>query len=218
MPKRKIIIPALVVIFIVAVGYWFFTKNQNTSKIPSVSDAPIAVTEEKTTINNNIDNQKIMIATLHTNMGDIAIEFNPDNAPNTVANFIKLAKEGFYNGTKFHRVIKGFMNQGGDPLTKDDSKKNLWGTGGPGYKFDDEIGPSNSNEAGTIAMANSGPNTAGSQFFINAVPNPNLDANYTVFGRVVSGMDVVVAINNTPTDSSDRPINPVVLESVTVNF
>lgn len=133
-----------------------------------------------------------------------------------MANFIKLAQSGFYDSTKFHRVIKGFMDQGGDPLTKDDSKKALWGTGGPGYKFSDEIGTSNSNRAGSVAMANSGPNTAGSQFFINAVDNPSLNSGYTVFGTVTSGMDVVVAINNTPVDSADRPLTPVVLKSVTL--
>lgn len=161
-------------------------------------------------------NQKIMTATLHTNMGDITIEFFPNQAPNTVANFIKLAQAGFYDGTKFHRVIKGFMDQGGDPLTKDDSQMARWGTGGPGYQFNDEVSSTNSNAAGTIAMANSGPNTQGSQFFINAVDNHSLDSGYTVFGKVTSGMSVVTAINNTPTDSSDRPLTPVVLKSVTL--
>lgn len=157
-----------------------------------------------------------MHATLHTTKGDITIEFFPQNAPNTVANFIKLAESGFYSGVKFHRVIRDFMNQAGDPLTKDDSKKALWGTGGPGYKFNDEISANNSNVAGAIAMANSGPNTQGSQFFINARDNHNLDSGYTVFGRVTSGMDVVLAINTTPTDSSDRPLTPVVINSVTL--
>ncbi len=155
-------------------------------------------------------------ATLHTSMGDITIEFFPQQAPNTVANFIKLASANFYDGTKFHRVIKGFMDQGGDPLTKDDSKKAQWGTGGPGYQFNDEISATNSNAAGTIAMANSGPNTQGSQFFINAVNNPSLNKGYTVFGKVIAGMDVVTKINNTPTDSSDRPLTPVVVTSVTL--
>lgn len=150
-------------------------------------------------------------------MGDITIEFYPQQAPNTVANFIKLAQSGFYDGTKFHRVIKGFMDQGGDPLTKDDSQMARWGTGGPGYQFNDEITATNSNTAGTIAMANSGPNTQGSQFFINAVDNHSLDSGYTVFGKVTSGMDVVTAINTTPTDSNDRPLTPVVLKSVTLS-
>ena len=158
-----------------------------------------------------------MNATLHTSMGDITIEFFPNQAPNTVANFIKLASAGFYDGTKFHRVIQGFMDQGGDPLTKDDSKMAQWGTGGPGYQFNDEITPTNSNVAGSIAMANSGPNTQGSQFFINAVDNHSLDSAYTVFGKVTAGMSVVTAINNVPVDSADRPLTPVVLKSVTLN-
>jgi peptidylprolyl isomerase len=161
----------------------------------------------------NTNQQKIMQATLHTTKGDITIEFS-DATPNTVANFIKLAQAGFYNGTKFHRVIKGFMIQGGDPLTKDDSMMARWGTGGPGYQFADEIGASNQNNIGTIAMANSGPNTNGSQFFINVAGNNFLDTKHTVFGKVVAGMDVVTAIENTPTVPGDRPQTAMVITSV----
>lgn len=154
-------------------------------------------------------------AVLHTNLGDITFTFLPDQAPNTVANFIKLAQAGFYDATKFHRVIKGFMDQGGDPLTKDDSMMARWGTGGPGYKFNDENAAGH-NGVGVVAMANSGPNTNGSQFFINAADNAFLDGKYSVFAKVTSGLDVAIAINNTPTDSSDRPLKPVVLESITL--
>lgn len=157
-----------------------------------------------------------MKAILHTNKGDITIEFDSKNAPNTVANFIKLAKEGFYNDTKFHRVIKDFMNQGGDPLSKDDSQSFLWGTGGPGYSFKDELGPDNHNDLGTVAMANSGPNTNGSQFFINTAANNFLDGKHTVFGHVVSGLDVVMLINTSPTDASDRPVSPIIIKSITL--
>ena len=158
-----------------------------------------------------------MSATLQTSMGNITIEFLPNQAPNTVANFIKLAQSGFYDGTKFHRVIKGFMDQGGDPLSKDDSMMARWGTGGPGYQFNDEISVDNENTAGAVAMANSGPNTQGSQFFINAVDNRgNLANSYTVFARVTSGMDVVTAINNVATGPNDRPLTPVVLQKVTL--
>jgi peptidylprolyl isomerase len=224
MQTSKIVIPAILAVLICGGGYWFFTRN--TSTVPAVTDNKVQTTQTETPttvapvnnqqVTNSVDNKKIMSATLHTSMGDITIDFRQTGTPNTVANFIKLAKEGFYDGTKFHRVIKGFMDQGGDPFTKDDSKKAEWGRGGPGYMFNDEIGAGNSNDAGTIAMANSGPNTAGSQFFINAVPNHNLDSGYTVFGKVTAGMDVVTAINNTPTDSSDRPLTPVVLKSVTL--
>lgn len=162
------------------------------------------------------DTTKKMHATLTTNKGVITLELLSEQAPNTVANFKKLAESGFYNGTKFHRVIKDFMNQGGDPLSKDDSQKARWGTGGPGYSFADEITPANKNVTGTIAMANAGPNTNGSQFFINAHDNNFLDTKHTVFGRVTGGMDVVLAINNTPVDANDRPIEPVILESVTI--
>lgn len=157
-----------------------------------------------------------MKATLHTTKGDIVIEFADAVAPNTVANFTKLAKNGFYDGTKFHRVIKGFMIQGGDPLSKDDSMMARWGTGGPGYQFADEISPGNSNAAGTIAMANAGPNTNGSQFFINVADNAFLNAKHTVFGTVVAGMDVVKAIEATPTGQSDRPLEPMVIISITL--
>jgi cyclophilin family peptidyl-prolyl cis-trans isomerase len=155
-----------------------------------------------------------MQGTIKTNKGDIVIEFFENETPNTVNNFVKLAKSGFYDGVKFHRVINNFMIQGGDPLTKDDSKKRMWGTGGPGYKFEDEIGPENSNEMGTISMANAGRNTNGSQFFINLVDNHFLNSKHTVFGRVVKGTDVVVAIGAVPTNSSDQPADPVVIESV----
>lgn len=158
-----------------------------------------------------------MKAIFHTSLGDITVEFFNDQAPKTVENFVKLASEKFYDGTKFHRVIKGFMDQGGDPLTKDDSMQARWGTGGPGYTIADEFGTAYTNMAGTIAMANTGaPNSSGSQFFFNAVDNHFLDGKYSVFGKVTSGMDIVTAINNVQTDANDRPLTPVVLKSVTI--
>lgn len=154
--------------------------------------------------------------TLKTSMGDIALELYGKDAPKTVANFVKLASEGFYTGTRFHRVIKDFMIQGGDPLSKDDTKGNLWGTGDPGYKFEDEIN-GHKLVAGVIAMANAGPNTNGSQFFIVTAPStPWLDGKHTVFGRVISGMDNVVAINSVQTAAGDRPITPVTITGVEV--
>jgi len=155
-----------------------------------------------------------MEGTIKTNKGDIVIDFFEKENPNTVSNFVKLAKSGFYNGVKFHRIISNFMIQGGDPLTKDETQKNMWGTGGPGYKFDDEIGPTNSNAAGTISMANAGRNTNGSQFFINLADNHFLNSKHTAFGRVVKGMDIVAAIGAVPTTASDQPLDPVVIESV----
>jgi peptidylprolyl isomerase len=155
-----------------------------------------------------------MQITLETNKGAITIELAEKEAPKTVQNFVKLAQSGFYDGTKFHRVIKGFMIQGGDPQSKDDALANKWGTGGPGYTFEDEIHAKNKNEVGTIAMANSGPNTNGSQFFINTAPNDFLDAKHTVFGKVVAGMDAVRAIEESETDDDDRPVEPMIIKRV----
>ncbi len=163
-----------------------------------------------------IKNKTMPKAIIKTNKGDIELELYADKTPNTVANFVKLAKSGFYNDVKFHRVIKGFMIQAGDPLTKDDSKKEMWGTGGPGYKFDDEITPENHNNIGTISMANAGPNTNGSQFFINVADNNFLDGKHTVFGKVISGMSVVKEIENVKTEGPDRPVEPVIIKSIDI--
>lgn len=154
--------------------------------------------------------------TLKTNQGDVTLELYGKQVPNTVANFIQLAQSGFYNNVKFHRVIKGFMIQGGDPNTKDDNAKNTWGMGGPGYRFADEFAKGLSNVAGTISMANAGPNTNGSQFFINTNNNTFLDGKHAVFGKVVKGLDVVQKIENSKTDVADRPVEPVVILSVSV--
>lgn len=144
---------------------------------------------------------------LRTSKGDVVIKLYSD-MPVTAGNFEKLVGEGFYDGILFHRVIDGFMIQGGDPLTKDPSRKNMWGTGGPGYSIKDEF-KDHSNVRGTISMANSGPNTGGSQFFINQVDNVLLDGRHPAFGEVTEGMDVVDAIASVQTDSSDRPIEEI---------
>ncbi len=157
-------------------------------------------------------NKAITMATFKTNQGDIKVELYTEDAPNTVANFVKLASEGFYDGIKFHRVIKGFMIQGGDPLSKEEGA--AWGTGGPGYAFADEIHANNKNDKYTLAMANSGPNTNGSQFFINTNDNNFLDPKHTVFGKVISGMDTVDTIENTATGQADRPVEAQVIESI----
>jgi peptidylprolyl isomerase len=138
---------------------------------------------------------------LETTMGDVRIELFDDTMPVTAGNFRKLVERGFYDGTIFHRVIPGFMVQGGDPQGT--------GLGGPGYAIRDEFAKDNRNARGTISMANAGPNTGGSQFFINVVDNLRLDTKHPVFGRVVSGMEAVDAISRTPTDNRDRPRTPV---------
>jgi len=201
-------------VFIIIFGIWFFKGVGD-----KLDSSPNIMLNTEETSNEDIinnDNKNIMQATLNTNKGDITIEFFKDQTPNTVDNFIKLAKEGFYDGVKFHRVIKGFMIQGGDPLTKDDSQMDMWGTGGPGYQFADEIGVNNKNDIGTISMANAGPNTNGSQFFINVAANNFLDTKHTVFGKIVAGMDVVQAIEATPTGPNDRPVSPIIINSVTL--
>jgi len=145
-------------------------------------------------------------ATIHTNHGAIAIELYPEDAPKTVANFTKLAGDGFYDGVIFHRVIPDFMIQGGDPTGT--------GSGGPGYQFEDEFND-NKVTRGALAMANAGPNTNGSQFFIvTAGACEWLDGKHTVFGRVTDGMDVVDEISSLDTDARDRPRNDVVIERV----
>lgn len=159
--------------------------------------------------------KKYSEAVLKTNLGDVKVKFDANSAPNTVNNFLKLTQSKFYDGTKFHRVIKGFMIQGGDPFSKDESMKEMWGTGGPGYKFNDELRGTEKYPQGTLAMANSGPNTNGSQFFIvTASPESQLPPSYTVFGEVVSGMDTVLKIENVKTGANDRPVEDVVLNSV----
>ena len=152
---------------------------------------------------------------MHTTMGDIKIQMH-DDMPITTGNFVELAKKGFYDGVIFHRVIDGFMIQGGDPTGT--------GMGGPGYNIQDEFGTGHSNIRGTIAMANTGrPNTGGSQFFINTVDNTYLDKEdlrtpyaHTVFGTVLEGMDVVDKIGRVETDRNDKPLQDVVIQSIEV--
>jgi cyclophilin family peptidyl-prolyl cis-trans isomerase len=155
-----------------------------------------------------IDPAKRYTATIATDGGEIVLELFADKAPRTVNNFVFLAREGFYDGVTFHRVIKGFMAQGGDPTGS--------GRGGPGYRFDDEFHPELGHDGpGILSMANAGPGTNGSQFFITHVATPHLDGRHTVFGRVLEGMDVVLAI---PERDPQRAREPgVVMNSVTID-
>ena len=145
---------------------------------------------------------------LETTMGPVRIELFDAEMPGTTKNFRTLVERGFYDGTVFHRVIAGFMIQGGDPQGT--------GSGGPGYTIKDELPPTNRNARGTIAMANAGPDTGGSQFFLNVVDNARLDRKHPAFGKVVAGMDVVDAISTTPTDARDRPRTRVTIRKATV--
>jgi peptidyl-prolyl cis-trans isomerase A (cyclophilin A) len=164
-------------------------------------------------------------ATLKTSMGDIVIQLFDDKAPKTVANFVGLAtgtkewidpktgekvKRPLYSGTIFHRVIPGFMIQGGDPLGN--------GTGSPGYRFEDEFSPElRHSKGGILSMANAGPNTNGSQFFITLAPTPHLDGRHSVFGVVIKGQEIVVAIGNVSRDFRDRPIKDVVVKEIVIS-
>ncbi len=156
------------------------------------------------------------VAVIKTNKGEMVAEFWPDVAPKTVENFKKLAGKNFYDGTAFHRVIKGFMIQGGDPLTKDDSQQARWGTGDPGYKIDAEFNKK-THARGVLSMARSQDvNSAGSQFFICHDNATFLDGKYTAFGKLIKGDEVLEKINSTQTDGRDRPVEKVVVESIKI--
>ncbi|PIN93626.1 peptidylprolyl isomerase [Candidatus Pacearchaeota archaeon CG10_big_fil_rev_8_21_14_0_10_31_24] len=155
--------------------------------------------------NPKISEGKVVI--LNTTQGIIEIELYSD-MPITAGNFEKLVKEGFYDGVIFHRVIDGFMIQGGDPTGT--------GMGGPGYNIKDEFTNHNSNDRGTISMANAGPNTGGSQFFINQADNNFLDSKHPVFGKVIKGMDVVDKIAKVPKNAQDKPLEDVVINSIEI--
>jgi cyclophilin family peptidyl-prolyl cis-trans isomerase len=155
-----------------------------------------------------IDTKKQYSAIIHTGKGDIVVELFIDKTPHTVNNFVFLAKEGFYDGTIFHRVISDFMAQGGDPTGT--------GSGGPGYRFADEFHPSlRHDKPGILSMANAGPGTNGSQFFITHIPTPWLDNKHSVFGKVISGMDVLLSIP--PRDPMHPEYPGVVLNSITIS-
>ena len=156
-----------------------------------------------------IDTDAVYEATIETSKGTIEAELYPEHAPRTVNNFAFLAGEGFYDGTAFHRVIEGFMVQGGDPTGT--------GRGGPGYEFDDEFHDELTHDGpGVLSMANSGPDTNGSQFFVTLDAQPHLDDRHAVFGEVLDGMDVVREIGSLPTDQNDAPGEEVAIESVEI--
>ena len=146
---------------------------------------------------------------IETSQGDIYADLYKKEVPKTVENFVKLAEKGFYDGLTFHRVIPNFMIQTGDPMGT--------GAGGPGYQFADEFSPNlHHDKAGVISMANAGPNTNGSQFFVTEVPTPWLDRKHSIFGQVTEGIDVVNQIGNVSRDGQDKPLQPVVMKKVTV--
>lgn len=224
---RNILVGMIVFCFIALSVYYVFGKKNITNDIESQTatnnySTSTAQMEDGSYNSNNLivnsqvdledDSKKTHMITLDTNYGKILIETYDSDAPKTVQNFVTLAQKGFYNGLTFHRVIKGFMIQGGDP--------NGTGTGGPGYKFEDELNPNTASykagyKRGVVAMANAGPNTNGSQFFImhQDYPLPNL---YTIFGHVVSGQEVVDKIAEVQKGANDKPVSPVIMKTVTV--
>jgi peptidyl-prolyl cis-trans isomerase B (cyclophilin B) len=199
----------------------FFTAGCSNEK-NSASDTPnnLVVSTSQPSVPADTND----VAVLKTSDGEMVIQFWPDVAPNTVSNFVKLAQSGFYDGTTFHRIIDGFMIQGGDPNTKDLSKENEYGQGGPGYTIQGEV--SNRSDRhhtrGVISMANSGsPDTAGSQFFICLADLPQLDGGYTTFGKLIKGDDVLTQLGKTPVGpnsqgESSKPQQRVELISVKI--
>ncbi len=211
--KNTYLALGMIIILTLVITAYFMSSQPEENKIENT----VLVSEENSKQTEATPKkEEVFVAVMSTSMGDITIELNSKDAPNTVANFVKLAKSGFYDGTKFHRVIPNFMVQGGDPFTKDNSLINEWGKGGPGYAFADEIHTNNFNKIGTISMANSGPNTNGSQFFLNVVDNDFLDGKHTVFGTITDGMEVVNTIVQVPTEGADRPIEAIIINSITI--
>jgi len=190
------------------------TQKQTEKNSNAVNQENNKINESMSETNNDYI-QKYNAAEIETNLGKIKVKFYNADSPITVNNFLKLADQKIYDGTKFHRVIKDFMIQGGDPNSKN-GDPSTWGTGGPGYSFKDEFN-SHKLVRGSLAMANSGSNTNGSQFFIvTAESTPWLDGKHTNFGEVVSGMEVVDKIEAVKTGAQDRPVENVVIKSITL--
>lgn len=201
---NKNIVAIILIIAVAFIGIYYLTHISKSSE----------VSEQDNNTNSNIP--QTMKAVLHTSQGNITVELYKDEAPLAVESFVKLAGSNFYDGTRFHRVIKDFMIQGGDPLSKDIEKKNLWGTGGPGYKFADQFND-HTLVRGSLAMANSGPDTNGSQFFIvTTEATPWLDGKHTNFGKVIEGMDIVDSIENLETDEADRPVEDAIINVIEI--
>lgn len=233
MNKSNIITVAIVValslVLVSALAYWLGPNAsvQSNKDIANTSneklEAPL-IADKLKAYNVDMTNQNNPVAVFNTNLGTFEVELFEDTMPITAGNFITLAKDGFYDGVKFHRVIDGFMIQSGDPITKTEEFLR-YGTGGPGYAIPDEhiSGEYLTNVRGTISMANSGPESGGSQFFINVADNTNLDfdkqpltSKHPVFGRVLSGMDVVDKIAKVETNPNDMPLDAVIIESLVI--
>lgn len=227
--KQIGVLLGICILLVAGLSYWAGLDSSSNQLSLNETETPIdsPFTPKELDITKPKDtNTMNPVAVLETTKGTVEIELFADTMPVTAGNFEKLVKEGYYDGIKFHRIIDGFMIQGGDPLTKDDTKMQMWGTGGPGYAIADEhiVGELLTNTRGTIAMANSGPNSGGSQFFINLADNTNLDFDkqplssaHPVFGRVISGMDVVDAVGKVAvTPGNNRPTEPVIITKASI--
>jgi cyclophilin family peptidyl-prolyl cis-trans isomerase len=231
----KLTYMTVAVLILILGGVAYFLQD-NVSSPEEIVKAVVATTPVKkvvtptpttstSTLNNSTTtmqpSDKITRAIITTNQGVIEVSF-ATNTPNTVKNFVSLAQSKFYEGIRFHRVIKDFMIQAGDPFSKDLTKKSVWGQGGPGYQFPDELTGREQYTLGTLAMANAGPNTNGSQFFIvTANPAVQLPPSYTVFGKVIKGIDVAMKIQDMKTTGrtsqpNDLPLEDVIIEKIEV--
>lgn len=233
--SNKTLISLILVVIVIALIIIGWGASQPSEALPpetltaDSTSSPQAATTTDLTASNSIisqnNNKMSPIITLDTSLGEIQFETYANDAPNTVANFVKLAQAGYYDSLNFHRVIGGFMIQGGDPNCSPELSKTPatgpCGTGGPGYEFADELNPNTASykagyQKGVVAMANAGPNTNGSQFFIMLANNPLPNA-YTIFGKVIKGQEVVDKIGEVETNSNDRPTTPVIIKKVTVS-
>jgi len=208
MKKSTIIIFISALVVIGGIYFAYINSNSSTRTEAENSNTEIQIKDKNMSTENNLPTD-LPVAVFKTNKGDFSVRLFTKRAPITTENFITLVNKKFYDGLIFHRVIKDFMIQGGDP------KGN--GTGGPGYTIPDEFNPElKHDKAGILSMANAGPNTGGSQFFITLAPTPWLDGKHSIFGEVVAGLPVVESIGQVATDAHDQPIEPVIIKSIEV--
>lgn len=224
--ETKITYSVIAVLIIILGGLAYFLQpsplnsqmEKSKDTTTTTTKQPLSGTTKSTqgTTTTSMEEKQYTQALLTTNKGTIEITFEK-NTPLTVKNFTTLALKDYYSGVRFHRVIKNFMIQTGDPLSKDLANQAMWGTGGPGYKFNDELTGKEQYPLGTVAMANAGPNTNGSQFFIvTANPGYPLPPSYTVFGHVTKGIETALAIQEVNTNPSDRPLEDIIIQKVEV--
>ena len=226
--KTYLIAIAALLLVVLGISIYGVVGQNKTNEVKSSTEPSVEVTAVTGTSTAGEKPQTVVAktimkhtVTIKTNYGNIEFETYDSDAPKTVANFINLAEKGFYNKLTFHRIIKGFMIQGGDPYCSSATSTGSCGTGGPGYQFEDELNPNTDSYKagyvrGVVAMANAGPNTNGSQFFIMH-QDYSLPHNYTIFGKVTSGMDTVDKIANLQTNpANNKPLSPVIIEEVTV--